>query len=226
MKRNSFFLLSTRLVQLVDNVKKIIIIMIVMKNKLLLKMAFVAVFAAIISFGGFLKIPAGVVPIVLQNVLCILAGVMLGSFSGSLPVALFLIAGLIGLPVYSGGTSGISVWIGPTGGFLPGYFFGALVAGLIAGKPKFSDSKNKMSIIRISFGIIIGMIVIYIPGVIHFSHWAFSAGKIPEDKTAFAFTLMTCVYPYISGDVIKIIVAIPVALKVRPLIAQYLFSEN
>ncbi len=195
-----------------------------MKNKILLTMAVVAMFAAIISFGGFLKIPLGLVPIVLQNALCVLTGALLGSFLGSAPCALFLIAGLIGLPVYSGGTSGIAVWLGPTGGFLPGYFLGSLVSGLISGKPKLTNEKK--SIIRVSIGIVLGMIVIYIPGIIHFARWALSSGKVPQDKTALAFTLSTCVIPYIPGDLIKIIVSIPVALKLRPLIAQYLYLEN
>ena len=80
-----------------------------MKNKSILKAAIIALFAAIICIGCFMRIPAGVVPIVLQNVLCILCAVLIGSYLGGAPTALFLIAGLIGLPVYSGGTSGIAV---------------------------------------------------------------------------------------------------------------------
>ena len=113
-----------------------------MKNKNALISSFVALFAAIICVGCFIKIPLGAVPVVLQNGLCILSGVLLGGILGGAPTALFLIAGLIGLPVYSGGTSGIAVWMGPTGGFLPGYFLGALVAGLIAGKPSVNEIKK------------------------------------------------------------------------------------
>ena len=79
--------------------KKIIMIDLSMKNKLPLMLSFIAIFAAIISFGGFLKIAIGIVPIVLQNVLCILTAVLLGSFYCCLPTALFLSAGLLGLPV-------------------------------------------------------------------------------------------------------------------------------
>ena len=110
---------------------------------------------------------------------------------------------------------------------MPGYFAGALIAALISGKPKVSEKKlSKKEIFRVSIAIILGMIVIYIPGLIHFSRWAFSAGKVPEDKSLFAFTMASCLLPYIPGDIIKIITAIPVALKIRPLIAQYLFSEK
>lgn len=205
-----------------------------MKNRNALISSFVALFAAIICVGCFIKIPLGAVPVVLQNGLCILSGVLLGGILGGAPTALFLIAGLIGLPVYSGGTSGIAVWMGPTGGFLPGYFLGALVAGLIAGKPSVNEIKKIdgqvyveiKSFIRVIIAIISGMIILYIPGIIHFASWAAKAGKIPAEKTAMAYTMGACVIPFIPGDVLKIAVAIPVAFALRPVVAQYLFSTK
>ena len=50
--------------------------------------------------------------------------------------------------------------------------------------------------------------------------------KVPAEKTALAFTMSACVIPYLPGDLLKIIVAIPVALKVRPILAQYLFESK
>ena len=49
---------------------------------------------------------------------------------------------------------------------------------------------------------------------------------MPADKTAFAYTMAACVLPFIPGDILKIIVAVPVALKLRPVVAQYLYSER
>ena len=198
-----------------------------MKNKSTLKVSFIALFAAIICVGCFIKIPLGVIPIVLQNVLCILCGVLLGGLLGGAPTALFLLAGLIGLPVYSGGTGGLAVWLGPTGGFLPGYLLGAVVAGFIAGKPSVEQKKiSAVLVIRISLAIFAGMLILYIPGVIRFSYWAAAAGKVPSEKTAFAYTLGACVIPYIPGDILKTVIAIPVALKLRPVLAQYLYEDS
>ena len=198
-----------------------------MKNKSILKLSFIALFAAIICIGCFIRIPLGVIPIVLQNVLCILCGVLLGGLLAGAPTALFLLAGLIGLPVYSGGTGGLAVWLGPTGGFLPGYLLGALVAGLIAGKPSVEEKKiSWKSMLRISLAILAGMVILYIPGVIRFSFWATAAGKVPADKTALAYTMAACVIPYIPGDLLKTVVAIPVALKLRPILAQYLYENT
>lgn len=198
-----------------------------MKNKNILKIAFVALFAALICIGCFLKIPLGPVPIVLQNALCILTAAILGSFIAGAPTALFLLAGLIGLPVYSGGTSGIAVWAGPTGGFLPGYLIGAILTGFIAGRPSVTEKKFSWKVlIRLIIAIFAGIVILYVPGVIHFANWAEKAGRIPADKTAFAYTMAACVIPYIPGDLLKILVAVPVALKVRPILAQYLYNEK
>ena len=198
-----------------------------MKNKNILKISFIALFAAIICIGCFLRIPLGPVPIVLQNALCILTSAILGSFLGGIPTALFLLAGLIGLPVYAGGTSGIAVWAGPTGGFLLGYLLGAVVTGFIAGCPSVSDKKfSWKNLIRITIAIFAGMVILYVPGIIHFARWAEKAGRIPADKTAFAYTMAACVIPYIPGDLLKIVVAIPVALKIRPILAQYLYNDK
>lgn len=198
-----------------------------MKNKSVLKISFIALFAAIICVGCFIRIPLGVIPIVLQNILCILCGVLLGGLLASAPTALFLLAGLIGLPVYSGGTSGLAVWMGPTGGFLPGYLLGAIVAGFIAGKPSVEQKKiTWKNALRVSLAILAGMVILYIPGVIRFSFWATAAGKVPAEKTAFAYTMAACVIPYIPGDLLKTVVAIPVALKLRPILAQYLYENT
>lgn len=183
-------------------------------------------FAALISFSGFIKIPIGPIPIVLQNMVCILCAVLVGGISAGAPVALFLTAGLIGLPVYSGGTSGISVWAGPTGGFLAGYLIGAIIAGLIAGRPGIFEKKLTTAIVlKISLAVLAGMIIMYVPGVIHFARWAEKFSKVPEGKNVFTYTIGACVLPYIPGDCIKCIIAIPVTLKVRPVLAQYLYSN-
>ena len=196
-------------------------------KKSALRTTFIALFAAIICIGCFIKIPLGVIPVVLQNMLCILCAVLLGGIWAGAPTALFLIAGLIGLPVYSGGSGGLAVWLGPTGGFLPGYLLGAIAAGFIAGKPSVEEKKITVkTVLRISLAVLAGMILLYIPGVLRFSYWATAAGKIPQDKTALPYTLAACVIPYIPGDILKIVVAVPVALKLRPVVALYLYEDS
>ena len=199
-----------------------------MKNRKAFVSAACAMFAAVICAGCFIRIPLGAVPVVIQNVLCILTSVILGGFTGCVPCALFLAAGFLGLPVYSGGTGGLAVWLGPTGGFLPGYFFGSLAAGLIAGKPCHKKSAVQkenhfpVSAVRVALALIAGMIIIYIPGTLRFAQWALASSKVPADKTAFAYTMAACDLPYIPGDIIKTMAAVPVALSVRPVLARYM----
>ena len=198
-----------------------------MKNKSVLKISFIALFAAIICVGCFIRIPLGVIPIVLQNALCILCAVLLGGVLAGAPAALFLLAGLIGLPVYSGGSGGLAVWLGPTGGFLFGYLLGAIAAGFIAGKPSVTEKKlSARVVIRVSVAVVAGLVILYIPGVIRFSYWATAAGKVPAEKTAFAYTMAACVIPYIPGDILKAVIVVPVALKLRPVLAQYLYEDS
>lgn len=198
-----------------------------MKTKNIYKTSFIALFAAIICVGCFIKIPLGVVPIVLQNAICILTGVILGGILGGVPTALFLVAGLIGLPVYSGGSSGVAVWMGPTGGFLPGYLIGAIVAAIISGKPSVEEKKlNWKIVLKITIAMTVGMIILYIPGVFHFASWAAGSGKVPLDKSSFSYTMTACVLPYIPGDLIKIAICVPIALKIRPLLAQYINNDK
>nr|WP_255947031.1 biotin transporter BioY [Brucepastera parasyntrophica] len=80
-----------------------------------LKSVFTAVFAALICAGSVIAIPLGPIPIVLQNAFAILSGLLLGPLQGAGAVGLFLIAGFLGLPVFSGGKSGIVAITGPTG---------------------------------------------------------------------------------------------------------------
>jgi biotin transport system substrate-specific component len=69
---------------------------------------------------------------VAQNLLVVLSGLLLGPLSGALAVALFLLLGALGFPVFSGGRGGIALFAGPTGGYLAGYLAGAFIAGLLS----------------------------------------------------------------------------------------------
>ncbi|MFD4196173.1 MULTISPECIES: biotin transporter BioY [Amycolatopsis] len=97
------------------------------------------VFAAFIAVLGLfpgLYVGGSGVPIVLQNAGPLLAGCVLGARRGTASVVLFLALTAIGLPLLSGGRGGIAPFIGPSGGFLIGWIFSALVVGLIVARLK------------------------------------------------------------------------------------------
>ncbi|MBP1850339.1 biotin transporter BioY [Rhizobium halophytocola] len=95
----------------------------------------VSLFAAIIVALGLMPpITLGFVPvpITLQSMGVMLAGVVLGARRGALAPLLVILLVVIGLPVLSGGRGGLAVFAGPTVGYLIGWVPGAYVAGLIA----------------------------------------------------------------------------------------------
>lgn len=97
--------------------------------------ALVAVFAALIVAAAIVPgIPVGSlgVPITLQTLAVMLAGLSLGAVRGSLAVLLYLVLGFAGLPVFSGGRSGLQVMAGPSAGYLVAFLVAAFVVGLAA----------------------------------------------------------------------------------------------
>lgn len=96
-------------------------------------LARIAVFAALISAMALTPpIPLGPIPITLQTLGVSLAGLCLGPWRGFAAVALYLVVGAAGLPVFSGGAAGLGVLLGPTGGYLMSFPLAALVGGFVA----------------------------------------------------------------------------------------------
>lgn len=177
------------------------------------KSVFTALFAAIICAGAIIRIPLGpFVPVVIQNMFAVLAGALLGPLQGAGAVGLFLVAGAIGLPVFSGGRGGFPVLLGPTGGFLIGYFFAAIVTGLILKKP---DTEAKTPLITIILGCLLGFIVLYVPGVLRLQY-------VMGKGTSLLQALSAGVIPFLPGDLLKLCLSVPLAVKLRPVIARYL----
>ena len=68
-------------------------------------------------------------PFTLQTVVVFMAGAFLGKFDGALSMLLYIFSGVIGLPVFSGGSFGIAKLLGPTGGYLIGFVISAFIIG-------------------------------------------------------------------------------------------------
>ena len=97
-------------------------------------------FSALIAIGAFTKIPIVippflVFPVTFQTLFVILAGLILGSKYGAISVAIYVLVGLMGLPVFTQG-GGISYILNPTFGYLLSFILGAWFCGYIAEKFK------------------------------------------------------------------------------------------
>lgn len=163
---------------------------------------YASLLAALTAAGAYLAIPIGPVPIVLQNLFILLAGLLLGSRWGSASVAVYLLAGACGLPVFAGGMGGIGRMVGPTGGYLIGYLPAVFVIGLIS-------EKGGQRIVFDVIAMICGSLIIYILGV----SWL----KMVTGMT-FSTALAAGMYPFLLGDALKIAAAVPIAKALRPVI--------
>ena len=96
-------------------------------------MALIALFAALIAICAWISIPAPV-PFTLQTMAVFLAVGLLGGKRGTIAVAVYIMLGAVGLPVFSGFNGGIGALLGPTGGYLIAYPLMALLIALILNK--------------------------------------------------------------------------------------------
>jgi biotin transport system substrate-specific component len=185
---------------------------------------FVALFAALICVSSFFTIPlVPGIPIVLKNMMIVLSGTLLGSFLGAAAAIVFLIAGILGLPVFAN-AGGIAAFLSPAGGYMIGYVVGALAAGLIAGTPQPEDkirsgegNKKILYIIRIVLSLLAGFIIIDLLGALNLLRL-----KYTDDAPANVAVFFSGIIPFIPADAIKFALSIPVSLALRPVAAQYL----
>lgn len=128
-------------------------------------LAYIAVFAALIIVFAFVAIPVGGagVPIVIQNAIVILTGLVLGAKRGTAATLLFLLVGLIGLPVMAGGRQFLPALAGPTVGYIVGYVISAAIAGFFAYRAVSSRSERLLFLI---VGGALGLLTQYVCGAI------------------------------------------------------------
>ena len=143
-------------------------------------------------------IPVSIVPVSLATFGIYLIVYVMGLKKGLISVVLYVLLGFVGLPVFTGFSGGVIKVLGPTGGYIIGYVFLALIEGI------FVDRFNEIWIKAL--GMIIGTIVLYIFGTLWLSY---------QSKMTFAETLYVAVIPFIFGDIIKMVVAILLGDKIK-----------
>jgi biotin transport system substrate-specific component len=92
-------------------------------------MVYASMFGSLTAIGAYIMIPLPPVPITFQTLFLNLAGALLGGYLGALSQVVYILLGVIGLPVFAGGKAGLGVLLGPTGGYLFGFVLAALVVG-------------------------------------------------------------------------------------------------
>lgn len=165
-------------------------------------MVYASLAAAAIAVGAYLHIPFGPVPLVLQNLFVLLAGLLLGCRWGAISTAIYLLVGAIGFPVFAGATGGLAHLLGPTGGYLLGFVGAAFSVGYIA------DHGNHHWLARTA-AVAVGVMVIYAIGV----PWLKFVADLSWRKA-----LLVGLLPFLPGDALKACAAVLLAKTLRPLI--------
>lgn len=169
------------------------------KNTKTYQIVNISLMAALICILGPLSIPIGLVPIAFTNLAIYISLYTIGAKKGILSTIVYLLVGLAGLPVFSGFSGGPSKLLGPTGGYLIGYIFMAIISGYFIHR---FYSKNSLCIL----GMILGTCVLYIFGTVWLAYQA---------NITLSAALAAGVIPFIAGDLVKIFIAAYIGPEIR-----------
>ncbi|MDD3428569.1 MAG: biotin transporter BioY [Oscillospiraceae bacterium] len=167
-------------------------------------MVLCALFAALTAVCSQIQIALPMVPINLALFAVHIAGALLGAKYGSISLIVYTVLGAVGVPVFAGFTGGLGILFGKTGGYIIGYILAAFLVGFLSKKWGFSFAKLCLSMT-------VGLLACYLFGTLWFM-LVVGSGLIT--------TLGWCVFPFLPGDVIKILLAALVTVKLRKAFVQ------
>ena len=164
----------------------------------------ISVSAALITVCSWISIPLGPVPFTLQTLGILAVMLTIGGRRGTISILVYLALGACGIPVFAGFKGGITAFMGPTGGFLIGFVFAALVYWLFE---KLIFKKLMTSTVKtLVFGLIgflIFEVVMYTIGVI----WFMTVYAAQTGPVGLVTVMGWCVFPFIIPDLVKMVIA-------------------
>lgn len=164
-------------------------------NHWLRSLVFAVAGSIALTLSAKISIPAVPVPFTLQTLVVLLIGFAYGPRLAAATVGLYLMQGALGLPVFQGTPEkglGLAYMMGPTGGYLAGFFIAALVCGKLA---EYGWDRRFSSM---ALGMVLGNAIIYASGL------AWLGSLIGWDKPVLEYGML----PFLVGDLIKIVIAV------------------
>ncbi|CAQ01718.1 putative biotin synthase [Clavibacter sepedonicus] len=156
-----------------------------------------AAVVAVLGLPGSISVLGGV-PITAQTLGVMLAGAVLGARLGALALAVLLALVAVGLPLLSGGTGGLGVFLGPSGGYLVGWVLGAAAVGWIV-----HLGGRRPTAVRTAVAMVVGgIVVIYAVGIPVQS----LVTRLPLTETAFTSLV------FLPGDLVKAAIATAIVM--------------
>ncbi len=150
-----------------------------------------ALFAALIAVGTHIRIPTPLLPLTLQTLFVVLSGLVLGHKYGAISVCVYVIAGLIGLPVFTGS------FANPTFGYILGFIPGAWLAGVTA-------ERYRPCFMTWFAGAVIGIALIYAIGI---PYYYFVSKYYIGNELGAKTLLMSFILMPLPGDIAKSLIA-------------------
>jgi len=165
--------------------------------------AYIGIVTALMAISAFIKIPIQPVPLTLQMLVVLLLPMVFGMKVSFLGILLYIILGLLGLPIFANG-GGLSYVLQPTFGYIVGYLFSAIFIGFV--------SKRFKGFLGNFIGGLAGLFVIYILGVLYLYY---NINFIQNKPFTFSTALKIGFFVPIGFDIIKLIVAALTATKIK-----------
>jgi biotin transport system substrate-specific component len=166
-----------------------------------------ALMAALTALGSFVRLDFSLspVPVTLQTFFVYLAGLLLGPSLAATAMAVYILMGIAGLPVFAGLSGGLAILLGPTGGYLVGFVLCGALTGTLAGLSKRSNFFLNLLIL------LPGIIILFSCGAVYLAF---------QLHLNFFQALLTGVVPYLPGDLLKAALAAWAALKLRRILRK------
>lgn len=171
------------------------------RTSTLTKIALMAALQCIISPFA-IAFPISPVPMSLATLMLYLSVYILGKRHATISCGVYLLIGLVGIPVFSGFTGGAGKLLGPTGGYLIGYLSLTFISGWLIEK----WSVNRVGYLMQGLGLALGTVVCYLFGTLWLAY---------QSGMDFFASLGVGVLPFVVGDMVKIIVGVLVGNAVR-----------
>ncbi len=181
------------------------------RRKLIITLTLSALFCTLICVGSFIRVPMpNLIPMTLQTFFVLLTGLLLPLKASTLATVSYMVLGLVGLPIFSGG-GGLGYILMPNFGFVIGFVISSVIMSITIEKLKYL---KLWQYIVIS---LLGVAIIYIIGILYF---ALFTNVYNNNDYSFVWFIQTVFLPFLPKEIICITLASLTAYKIRPYITK------
>ncbi|MGY3778169.1 biotin transporter BioY [Isobaculum melis] len=172
----------------------------------------IALFTALLAIGSMIVIPTGLVPITLQVFFVLVTALLLTRTQSVLVMFLYMILGLIGLPVFAGGNGGIQSIFSPSFGYIIGYSVVAFLIGTLL-----QSKRGQLQFVSTLLVSIIGLFVLYGIGI---TYTYFILKYVSKAPIPYHLLIKTNLITFLPLDLLKSVIAVMVVLRVQKIVIK------